>query len=329
MSGKRAFEEQIAALDELRTKPGTERSTALRKALGQRNNFLVAKAADLAREFELKELTPELLAAFDRFFKDAVKSDPQCWAKNALSRTLAQFEHHDAAVFLRGMKHIQLEPVWGGSSDSAATLRATCVVALVQCRSLTDAELLPHLIELFADEEKSVRAAAAQAVEQVGSPSSTLLLRLKATMGNDEPEVLGACYGGILRLEGGRAIPWIARFLQNNDESEEDAAGEAALALAATHSTAAFEALRGRFEQPSDTWFRSVLLSAIALTRLDEATDFLFSLIQREELSAEAAVEAILRLLPSEEVTARLEKLVAGNPRLKRVFAANRAETRK
>jgi len=40
-------------------------------------------------------------------------------------------------------------------------------------------------------------------------------------------------------------------------------------------------------------------------------------------------VEAVLRSLPSGEVSSRLEKLVAGNPRLKRVFAANRAEPRK
>jgi hypothetical protein len=34
-------------------------------------------------------------------------------AKTALSRALAAFEHQDPAVFLRGMRHIQLEPVLG------------------------------------------------------------------------------------------------------------------------------------------------------------------------------------------------------------------------
>jgi hypothetical protein len=320
MPGKKNFEAQIAALDELRRQPPEAAIEPLRKALGHRNNFIVAKAADLARDFGLSGLIPELLAAFDRFFDDPVKSDPQCWAKNALSRTLAQFEHHEAAVFLRGMKHIQLEPVWGGSSDTAATLRATCAVALVQCRSLNDVELLAHLIELFADKEKSVRAAGAQAIEQVGSPSAALLLRLKATIADDEPEVLGACYSGILRLEGSKAISWVARFLAGED----DAAGEAALALAATHSVAAFEALRARFEKAADPWFRSVLLSAIALTRLDEANDFLFDLVRREALSAEAAIEAILRSLPSAEVTQRLKELVAGNQRLARAFATHK-----
>jgi HEAT repeat protein len=327
MPGKRGFEEQIAALNALRQQQPDTAVETLRKALAHRNNFLVAKAADLARDFELKQLLPDLLRAFDRFFDDPVKTDPQCWAKNSLSRTLAAFDHDGADVFLRGMKHIQLEPVWGGTSDSAATLRATCAVALVQCRSLTDTELLAHLVELFADKEKFVRTAAAQAIEQVGSPSSALLLRLKALLGDneDEAEILGACCSGILRLEGAKAIPWVSHFLA----AEDDAAAEASLALAATHTVASMDALRLSFEHASDPWFRSVLLSAIALTRQEAALEFLFELVRTESLQAEAAVEAILRSLPSEEITNRLEKLVTGNPRLKRAFATHRAKSSK
>ena len=51
-------------------------------------------------------------------------------SKNALSRSLATLEHPDAGVFLRGMRHIQMEPIWGGRSDTAGTLRATCALAL-------------------------------------------------------------------------------------------------------------------------------------------------------------------------------------------------------
>src|ERR1700726_2784241 len=207
MPGKRSFEEQLAALDLLRQLPREACIEPLRKALTHRNNFVVAKAADLVRQFQLTQLVPELLIAFDRFFEDPVKTDPQCWAKNALSRALAAFEHHDAAVFLRGMKHIQPEPSWGGSSDSAGTLRATCALALVQCRSLLEADLLAHLVELLADKDKTVRVEVVRAIEQVGSPSAALLLRLRAILGSsprkpdsslnqdsdEEPEVLGAC----------------------------------------------------------------------------------------------------------------------------------------
>jgi len=149
MPAKRSFEDQLAALDELRHQAPEAALEPLRKALTHRNNYVVAKAADVVRELALAELVPQLLVAFDHFFTDPVKTDPQCWAKNALSRALAAFEYHAAAVFLRGMRHIQLEPVWGGRSDTAGTLRGTCALALVQCRSLSETDLLNFLIELF------------------------------------------------------------------------------------------------------------------------------------------------------------------------------------
>jgi HEAT repeat protein len=318
MTGKRQFEDQIATLDNLRQQPEQARLDPLRKALANRNNFIAAKAADLIREFNLRELTPELLKAFERFFEHAEKSDPQCWAKNAISRTLAASELQDADVFLRGMRHIQMEPVWGGRSDTAGTLRATCALALVQCRSLTEVDLLAHLIDLITDKDKSVRVEVIRAIEQLGSSSASLLLRQRATLSNDEPEVLGACYGGILRIEGTRAIPWVARFFVTADDS----AGEAALAIAGTHSPEAFEALRNALDDASDPWFRSVLLSAIALTRHEAATDFLLDLVKNESLDAEGAITALLSSAPSQDLMDRLKKLTSGNPRLTRVLAA-------
>jgi HEAT repeat protein len=320
MAGKHKFERQVAALDALRELPPEACVAPLRQALAQRNNFLAAKAADLVREFRLPQLIPELLTAFDRFFEDATKTDPQCWAKNALSRALADLDHQDAATFLRGMRHIQLEPVWGGRSDTAATLRANCALALVQCRSLPDAELLAHLVDLLGDKEKVVRVEAIHAIEQVGAAPSALLLRLRAMVGADEPEVLGAAYGGILRLEGFTAIPWVSRFLN----TEDDSAAEAALAIAATHSPQGFHSLRERLADASDPWFRSVVLSAIALTRQDEAIAFLLELVRTESLDAEGAIEALVRALPSDEVIRQLEAVVIGNPRLVRVFATHR-----
>jgi HEAT repeat protein len=323
VSGKRKFEEQIAAIDRLIELSPEDCLEPLRKALANRNNFLVGRAADVARKLKLTQLAPELLVAFDRFFENPEKSDPQCWAKHAIASALAEFEHPDAKVFLRGLKHIQPEPSYGGASDSAASLRATCALALVQCRSLSDADLLRELVDLLADKDKNVRTEALRAIELVGSASSSLLLRERAVLGSDEPEILGACYSGILRLEGVGAIGWIARFLNHSDDS----AAEAALAIAETHSPEGFEALRKCFEEASDPWFRSVLLSAIALTRQDAAVEFLFDLVRSESLQAEAAIEAILQSAPSDEAVKRLEKLVADRPRLARVFATKRSES--
>jgi len=266
-------------------------------------------------------LFPELLAAFDRFFTDPVETDPQCWAKNSLARTLAALECQDAAIFLRGMLHAQFEPVWGGRSDTAGGLRGTCALALVQCRTLPEADLLAHLIELLSDKDKTVRGEVVRAIEHVGSPAAALLLRLRAVLGADEPEVLGSCYSGILAIEGMTAIPWVARFLAAADDS----AAEAAMAIASTRSPEAFEALRVRFLDRSDPWFRSVLLSAIALTRQEAALEFLLELVRKESAEVEAAVEAIVRAMPSPEVMKQLEEAALDNPRLARALAKHQA----
>ena len=324
MAGKRSFEDQLASLEALRHQPAEASIAPLRKALAHRNNYVVAKAADLVRELRRVELMPELLAVFDRFFTDPVKTDPQCWAKNALSRALSALQCDDPEVFLRGMRHIQNEPVWGGQADTAGTLRSTCAHALVGCRGLPERELLAHLIELFGDKDKSVRAEAARAVESIGSQSAALLLRLRATLSADEPEILGACFSGVLAIEGTAAIAWAKGFMAAGD----DVAAEAALAIAGTRSPEAFDALRDRFHGARDAWFRSVLLSAIALTRQQPACDFLFELVRTASGHAEAAIEALLRSAPPAEITEQLEQLVSQNPRLARTFATHRKANR-
>jgi len=113
MPGRKNFDAQLAALEELRELPVEACVAPLRAALKQQNNYIVAKAAALVEQHQVNELLPDLLVAFDRFFEDAEKRDPQCWAKNSLSRTLAALELQEPAPFLRGIKHVQLEAVWG------------------------------------------------------------------------------------------------------------------------------------------------------------------------------------------------------------------------
>lgn len=315
---KRAFEDKLTELDAVSSLPAEEALPALQKALKSPNNYLVAKAAEIVRRLPLKELTPDLVAAFDRFFVDAEKRDPQCWAKNAISRALAEFEYEDSTVFLRGLRHIQMEPVWGGRSDTAGTLRSICAHALVGCRELREPELLRLLIELFRDKDNTVRAEAVRAIAQVGSEAASLLLRLRATVGNDEPEVLANCFAGVLAMEGTAAIAWVCQFLQHEDEI----AGEAALALGQTRSSEVLDALRKAFAEHRDPWFGGVLLSAIALTRGEEAFDFLLELVREESRSAADAISAIWNAVPPTEVRERLETAVreTGNERLGHVL---------
>src|SRR5262249_19055805 len=109
-TGKQAFDKKIEALKELRSLPDSATAGAgLRKALKDRSNYLVSKAAAIVAELNLTDLIPDLLAAFERFLIDPVKSDPQCWAKLAIVKALKDLGHREPDVFLRGLTHIQLE----------------------------------------------------------------------------------------------------------------------------------------------------------------------------------------------------------------------------
>jgi len=312
LASSRGFDKELAELDALRSvvlsssAPEQAAVEALRKTLAHRNNFLVSKAAKLVADAELVALLPEALAAFDRFFIDAAKTDPQCWAKNALSKALVKLGHRSKDEYLRGMRHHQMEPVWGGQSDTAGALRGTCTHALVDCAGISDADLLTALLDPLTDSDKTVRMEAARAMAQVGGVSAALLLRLRALLGKDEPEVLGAVYSSLLSLEGAAAIPLVAGALDDGD----DTSAEAAFALADLRSTEALAALLTRFRAGADAWFTSVLLSAIALTRLPEAMDFLIATIARNAREAPEAIEALGRSAPSAELGARVEQAV-------------------
>jgi HEAT repeat protein len=295
----------------------------LRTALAHRNNFIVSKAARLVGEAELAALLPELLVAYGRFFHEPVKADPKCWAKEALAKALLKLEHREKDTYIRGLRHIQMEPSFGPPADSAGTLRATCAHALVDCPGLSDAELLALLLEALTDTDKSVRIEAARAIANVGGISAPLILRLRAQLGlvppdGDTPEVLGAVYSALLSLDGTASIPLVSKALEPGD----DLAAEAAFALADMRTVEALAPLLARFNAGVDPWFSGVLLSAIALTRLPQACDFLLDLIARDTREAASAIEAITRSSPSEELRIRVEQAIeqADSPRLREVY---------
>jgi HEAT repeat protein len=325
----RGFDKDLAELEafaealRLQPFPDAAQVAFLRKTLTHKSNFLVSKAARLVADTELLALLPDVLVAYDRFFTDAAKSDPQCWAKSALSKALVKLGHRTVAEYLRGMRHHQMEASWGPPVDTAGALRGTCTHALVDCPGISDSDLLTALLEPFTDVDKTVRMEAARAIGQVGGVSAMLILRLRAMLdpgeaGQEGPEVLGEVYRSLLSLEGAQAIPLVASRLEPGD----DLAAEAAFALADLRTPEALQPLLARLSEGPDTWFASVLLSAIAQTRLPVAIDFLISLIERDGREAAAAIEAIGRIVPNAEIRARIQQAVdqAGSPRLHQAF---------
>src|SRR5437016_5868573 len=160
----RKIEEKLDRLSSLREADRTEAIAALPTALADRANVVVAKSAKIAADLELQDLSPDLVRAFDRLFEKPVETDPQCWGKNAIAITLRDFGYQSSAPFLRGLRHIQMEPVWGGREDTAQVLRAACRAALPQCADLTRAEVLRHLVSARTDVSDKVRVAAVRAM---------------------------------------------------------------------------------------------------------------------------------------------------------------------
>jgi hypothetical protein len=319
----RGFDEQMAALDALKGQLLDEAAIELvRKSMASKSNFLAAKAARLAEEGQRTDLMPALIAAYERFFQNGEKTDPQCWAKNALSRALGRLGCRDKDVFLRGLNHHQMEPVWGGRSDTAGTLRANCAHALMGCEGLIAQDVLLLLVDLLADADKAVRVEAVRASAQLDD-MAVPVLRLRALILGEDPEVLSTCFGALLAIDRDASVAFVARFLDSGD----DAAAEAAFALAETHEPAALATLLKLRKEPtpavSEPWFAGVLLSAIALTRLPQAVSYLLGLIESEDREAPAAIEALAKLSPGAELRARIEQAIeeTGSPRLRRILA--------
>ena len=273
----RDIEAKIEQLSRLRAGAAAEAVAPLRKALTDRVNLVVAKAATIAGELLLRELEPDLVRAFERLLEDPVKRDPQCWGKNAIAQALKELEHRESAMFLRGARHVQMEPVWGGQEDTASTLRGICLLALVACTDLKRQEILRHLVNALTEAAAPVRVDAARALAQMGGDECALLLRLKARMGDSEPSVTGQALEGLLALERKEALPFVAEFL--NPKGGE-IAEEAALSLGASRMVAAVALLRDVWGRSRHAEFRAALLRALCISRDEQALAFLEDLVK-------------------------------------------------
>lgn len=287
-------------------------------ALASENNRLVGRAASLIATHQLEQFESELLVAYERFLDSPLKTDRGCEAKTPLCEALRQIECDDADFFLRGLHYRQYEPGYGGETDTAAELRAICGFALIQ---MNDSRAMSELVDLLGDREKTARAGAARAIAHAGGQTSELLLRLKISLGDPAPEVLGECFAGLMRLEPERSLPRIARFLTH---AAVDVRCEAALALGESRSPTAFSFLREQADRRQDRDFENVLLTSIGLLGTDDAVDYLLQIIPGPDTGgAIAAIRALRHARDPRSFADRLLKVVAqaSNRQLDRVLA--------
>lgn len=177
-----SVEAQLQELDALGAAlPDAEARAEVRRYLGNRSNVVVARAAKLLVDATHTDAPDpaaeaELTEAFHRFLANPVKTDPGCMAKLAVVEALRALDRPDPGVFRVGLRHVQLEPTWGGRSDTAAPLRAACALGLVEAGA---DGVLDELAVLLADPEPDARVGAARALAACG-PLATPLLRYKA-----------------------------------------------------------------------------------------------------------------------------------------------------
>ncbi|WP_152054316.1 HEAT repeat domain-containing protein [Tautonia marina] len=274
MAARRSLDDKLAALRALRGQSLTnEQKAELRARIGDRSNLVVAAAAAIAGENSLVECAGELEAAFDRFLINPLKDDKLCRAKLGIVQALNDMEHPDSGVFLKAARHVQLEPVWGGSEDSAAPLRAAGVLALARVEG-TGA--LPLLVDALADPAEDVRSAAATALGAVGGEAAGLVLRLKARIGDTDPDVFSECLGGLLAVDASEYLTLVVTYL---DPSDPIGCESAALALGKSRLAEALDPLVECWRHSSSSELKRHLLLAVAILRRPAAFDFLAELV--------------------------------------------------
>jgi hypothetical protein len=300
--------------------PSSDRA-AIAAALREKSNHVVARAADLAGEQELRELVPELEAAFVRFLERGAERDKTCAAKIAIARALDRMEARAEEVFRAGIRCVQMEPAYGPPVDTAASLRAISAAGLARSR---DPEVVLELVELLVDREKIARMGAAQALGVTGVRDAIPVLRLKALAGDPEAEVLGECFTSLLVLDPQPSLDFTARFLAAEEAPVREVA---ALSLGQSRLPRALEILRAAYSKGQDRELSRVLLLAMAVMRMPAATDALLELVASGRFPGAGEAVAALAVFRDDPVlvdrlTAAVDRAIAagGSERLRRVL---------
>jgi HEAT repeat protein len=319
MAHARKTEDCLEALSQLRKDPSAPAARAeIGQYLAHKSNAVVAKAAKMVGDFELQDLRPHLIEAFHRFMKDPATTDRGCAAKTALVRALEAMAAPEEAIYLAGIRHIQMEGSYGPPIDTAAALRSASAMALVHMHH-PDAVL--HIVTLLVDREADARIGAVRALAWSERPEVVPLLRLKVLAGDESVDVIAECFTALLAVSPARSLEFVAGYL---DSSAAAVAETAALALGQSRDAAALDVLKTRCAAAGES-LRRALFAGLALAREDGAFEFLFSLVETapEKIAAQA-LSALAIYRHDDRIRSRVALLVAGRQGilLRQVLAA-------
>jgi HEAT repeat protein len=318
----RGAEAKLVRLQALRNQPVTSDTTLeLRHSLADASSLVVAEAAKIVKDQALAELSGELVAAFDRLLIDPEETDKNCRGKIAIVEALNHLEYAEPDVFLRGLSHRQNPRFGAPGQDEAGTLRAFCAFGLAR---IGHPRVVLLLCDLLLDSDNAARVGAARALGGTGSLTAVPLLRYKVRTGDQLVDVIGECFASLLALSFEESLPFVVEYLKapqpenhglpdfRASHSESDLQSAAVFALAETRRAEAFAILRDYWAgAPTD--LRESLLTALAMFRLQAATDFLVGLIADKGPDARAALSALAIHRHNPKVTASIATAVEVN----------------
>ncbi|MCC7147273.1 MAG: hypothetical protein IT443_12575 [Phycisphaeraceae bacterium] len=314
MSKTPGLEEKLAKLANLRQEMNPQLlADGLRAGLADKSPHVAALAAKIAGEREVKELAETMAGGLARFLRDPLKTDKGCGAKTAIIEALGRLGWDDAEVYLQGITHVQMEPVFGGKVDTAAELRGMCGQGLAMSGHR---RALVFLAELLADKEPAARAGAARAVALAGGEGGAPLLRLRVRCGEEDSAVLVEIFLALLAIDAQESLDFVTGFLRVGSAT---AAEAAALALGQSRQEKAFEVLREWVEKWADPQVRPTGLLALAMLRQEAALAYLVSLVaEGPKATAVEAVAALAMYQADEQLRKRVQDAAAqrGEPRV-------------
>ncbi len=259
-----------------------------KKALAGKSNLVAAKAARLIAANHLRELNADLAAAFNRFLTKT--PDKACAATTAIARALVQLDYDDADLFLKGMRHIQMEGSYGPPIDVAADLRGICAIGLANS---TYPWKLRELTPLLVDSTAPARIGVIRAIAAIGSEPAALLLRLKTLTGDGEPDVMSECFTAIISVEAAEGVRFVTQRVATLTEEDREAA---LLALGASRRPDAVDWLIQTYNETVTTDLRKSIVLALSTSRTEPAIEFLLDLVRTANKSAAAAAAEALKL---------------------------------
>jgi hypothetical protein len=327
MAKRLTTEDQLACLRRLRQEePSPANLAELERLLREprAHGMAIRGAAELAERWAARSLASALGAAAQHLSPealggDAQKRDPGCEGKEAALRALITWEADFPDLFLAASAWKQHAPIMNGSKDVAAECRGLAALGIAQTRGgLAGADAaVTRLIDLLADPEAATRVRAAQALGMWRGPEAAPVLRLKAHLGDEQPQVIAETLAALLRQDARGQLPFVAGFLQHDDTGIVEAA---ALALGESRELAALAPLTAAYSRLARDPVHTSVLMAIALLRQEDSLAWLLQELGRARPSTVPDVLQALRLYRGDNKAVARIQAALGSPDARRAF---------